>query len=480
VLASILATGVFLAWVFAILFGQVIGQFFTTSFEPSESLSLTREGTPYVHWNDPENGTNLYRTLEGQPLDPAVFKPTGPDTPYGAPEMISFPAPEEESKQPAGRLVWAQRIVGFRDHSSPSNYWYMIHDETSNGSGYLVGYDSRSKRIIGYIGRAGFRPDEPLADDRFPACVDDRYSHSAAYGTEPSTGPAVESLVYFISDGQLIAVDIDSRAVRTIPLSSHPIALDDYQETLVLAKDVPGDRVVPKQALATALRTAVRTADEIVVLDAQGNIIRRQPVPKPLREKRFSIYFCEKELVLRTAMFPATAEPEVLYWVNDKGEITRQTEVRLLGRAVADTPTKVAWNEAVMMPVPGIMASGTLLLAPWIQVTLGKSPNYFTAVGQTLSDVWPAFVTLMAVGAILALLVYRRHKRINPRGATTWAVFVFLTGVPGILAYWLHRYWPAREKCAQCGKLAPRDREECLACGEGFPTPRPVGTEIFA
>lgn len=482
VLATILAVGILLAWTFAMLVGQNFSAFFTMqSQDPSESLSITREGKAYVQHHVADSNTSHFRTLEGQPIDPAIFLPTSPDTHYGAPEMVSFNAPLEEPNRPQRLLDWSQRIVGFCNHSTQPDYWYLVRDELSNGSAYLVGYDRRSKRIIGYIGRAGFRPDEPPTDDRFPECVDDRYSHSAAYGTEPSSGPAVESLVYFISDGQLIAVDIDRRTVRTIQLSSRPVALDDYQETLLQAKDVPDVRTfVPQQAVATAVRTAVRTTDEIVVLDAKGNTIRRQPIPKLLQDKVFSMYFCEKELVFRTGNPPAADDPDVLYWVNDQGEIARQTEVRLLRPSYQSNPRTDAWQTAAMIPVPGLMAMGTLLQTPWNNVATGKSPDYFTALGRSLSDVWPAFVALMAVGAVMSLWVFRRHRSINPRGATTWAVFVFLAGVPGILAYWLHRYWPTKEKCAQCGKLAPRDREECLACGEGFPTPRPVGTDIYA
>jgi hypothetical protein len=53
-------------------------------------------------------------------------------------------------------------------------------------------------------------------------------------------------------------------------------------------------------------------------------------------------------------------------------------------------------------------------------------------------------------------------------------------GVPGYLAYRVHRDWPARIACPACGKPAPRDRENCLAFGKPFPVTGPKGIEVFA
>jgi hypothetical protein len=81
---------------------------------------------------------------------------------------------------------------------------------------------------------------------------------------------------------------------------------------------------------------------------------------------------------------------------------------------------------------------------------------------------------------LLAAWCYRRHRRFEERGALVWAAFVFLTGPAGIVGYLLHRRWPASERCAACGTVVPRDREECLACEAQFPPPAPEGIEIFA
>jgi hypothetical protein len=257
--------------------------------------------------------------------------------------------------------------------------------------------------------------------------------------------------------------------VREIPLPESLLELAEYQATLQSA-----------EGTSTAMRTVARTAGEIAILDGQGKIISQQPIPKPLVDKAFNLYFCSKEMVLETGTWPAATELHELYWVNAKGDITRQAEVQLLGRGIADNPRQTAWQTIGVLPAPALLGLGALVLNPLNYVVQGKSPNFLAGVARSLDEVWPALVTLCAVGAIMALAVYRRHRRISARDASAWAAFVFLAGVPGILAYWLHRRWPAGEKCPKCGALAPRDRDECLACAEPFPVPTPLGIEIFA
>jgi predicted amidophosphoribosyltransferase len=58
--------------------------------------------------------------------------------------------------------------------------------------------------------------------------------------------------------------------------------------------------------------------------------------------------------------------------------------------------------------------------------------------------------------------------------------FVFILGVPGLLAYRFHRRWPVLEACPACKQDVPHDREACSHCGSEFPRPEPKGTEVFA
>ena len=60
------------------------------------------------------------------------------------------------------------RIARFADCRTPANLWYFLHDGARDGRGYFVGYDSKSKLCVGFIGRDGFRPDQPPVEQWFP------------------------------------------------------------------------------------------------------------------------------------------------------------------------------------------------------------------------------------------------------------------------------------------------------------------------
>jgi hypothetical protein len=95
-------------------------------------------------------------------------------------------------------------------------------------------------------------------------------------------------------------------------------------------------------------------------------------------------------------------------------------------------------------------------------------------------EIWPALLVVCVVAGILAGLCYRRQRRYAVPGTVAWIVFVFLTGVPGMLGYLLHRRWPVLELCPTCEKAAPRDRNACAHCRTEFPRPAPKATEVFA
>jgi uncharacterized OB-fold protein len=48
-----------------------------------------------------------------------------------------------------------------------------------------------------------------------------------------------------------------------------------------------------------------------------------------------------------------------------------------------------------------------------------------------------------------------------------------------LLAFIAVQEWPARERCASCGKLRIVENERCEHCGSPFPAPKLTGTEIF-
>jgi hypothetical protein len=135
---------------------------------------------------------------------------------------------------------------------------------------------------------------------------------------------------------------------------------------------------------------------------------------------------------------------------------------------------------------------GTLLLSPLLLsgfafglIPLGEgSVRSKAEFDRVISDVAAAYLPPLAALCLLSLALaiwtFRRQSGFSRHGAVAWAMFVFIWGVPGIVAYLLHRHWPASETCEKCGKLSPRDRDACLHCGTAFPPPAMKEIEIFA
>jgi hypothetical protein len=66
-----------------------------------------------------------------------------------------------------------------------------------------------------------------------------------------------------------------------------------------------------------------------------------------------------------------------------------------------------------------------------------------------------------------------------PRSATMgWALFAFLFGVPGVLAFLALHDWPARVACPACTKKRVVTRDTCEHCAAPFPAAARNGTEI--
>ncbi len=165
-----------------------------------------------------------------------------------------------------------------------------------------------------------------------------------------------------------------------------------------------------------------------------------------------------------------------LLWVNRNGDVMRREEVPLnimAGDPFGESPTMIA----LFAPGPLAMAGAMMIDATQIQRVKGESVSQSLATAVARSAA-PALMHLV-LSAVLAWLVYRREKSVGQQGVG-WAVFVFLLGIPGVIGYLFHRERPARIPCEQCQKPVLRSRGECSSCGEPFPQPRRLGTEVFA
>src|SRR5262249_27760833 len=63
---------------------------------------------------------------------------------------------------------WSWRLAHFVDSAKPLGFWFLVCGGKHHGRACLVGYDSQSYARLGYLGKTGFRQDEPPPDEQFP------------------------------------------------------------------------------------------------------------------------------------------------------------------------------------------------------------------------------------------------------------------------------------------------------------------------
>ena len=132
------------------------------------------------------------------------------------------------------------------------------------------------------------------------------------------------------------------------------------------------------------------------------------------------------------------------------------------------------------MPSPATLA-GILAYVPF---TGPNPPETLDDYAAALREAWvyhlqASIWTAIAISVVLAGLCFYRQRKFVLGWTWVWTVFVLLLGLPAFAAYLAHRWWPGRLPCPNCGRLAPRDRPACFACGREFPAPAPKGIEVF-
>jgi hypothetical protein len=481
-LAALLAVGFGLAWGFPVGWCLSFVQSALRADDIYEQLEVWDNGTPVIAsrrvgaWQDV-----TYRTLEGEPI---TFEGDRPPTLH----RTGFATVPKRKRDFQRR--WGSRISPINDGNRPATYWYFLHDGKTDGSGYFVGYDSKAKQRVGTIGTDGFRPGlVPTAEhfqihsDFFPygggGFLPADYYYSGGY--EPRSRASFRGrgripgwVVHLNSAGRLIRVDLRQRKVEV---------LFDSPELISLAKLTRGTSHQPNDEADEREYLALRTTQEVAVLDLQGNEEARYAIPTDLREQTFALYeLDEEELLTETSDFIRSdgVRKHHFRWMNHAGESLREEQVEVNGMIGRFDRRVESCIIATVIPSPIVSTLVTTLLKPAQYMGNRETNNYAEALSLSLSHTWPALLLTYLLGAAFSYATYRRQCRFGLPHTGWWTLFVFVLGLPGFMGYWLHRRWPPRLPCPTCGAHAPRDRETCFACETEFPAPLPRGTEVFA
>jgi hypothetical protein len=477
VLAVTLAVGFAVVWGLVGLWAVEVGNYVAGRGSAYENVVFLTDGTPLVARHAGRHGERLYRDLEGKSV-PA------PDTDANGWLNLS-PLAAELPLRTKGDVSWDRRLRSFADGRVPAVFWYFVSDGRPDGTAYFVGYDSKSKACVGYLGTAGLRTEALPAEERIPfgGLASRRRSrvfctqreHSPTAHPEGNVGRAPHGSVsswdvYVLGrDGKIYHADLQGR-------------------TLEVALDEPGVRSaalfagVPDRVRGTPHRLAARTAEAVLVLDEHGRVLRRYPIPEELHGREFSFGETSRgEAVLHWKAPPAdvlaTEIEHRVYRVAPDGRC-RQAGTWLLRPWAGGSQS---WT-AVVLPAPLVLSGYAAFIRTDLALEEGEATSYADALSWALQELWRALLIAGVLAAGLAVLCWRRQVRYAASGPERWAwpLFVLVLGLPGWFGSRFGRAWPMLEGCPACGGRVPRDREVCAHCAVEFPRPALKGTEVFA
>jgi hypothetical protein len=458
-LAAILAMGAGLAWGF--LGGMLVAAVETVlrpvnTYWQCEDLVIMRDGTPIIQSNKHyEANTILFRTLDGKQYDKSVLQ---------AESSCYLPGPLSSH----GRfrpMAWSERVARAAGGSNEA-IWYFVHDGSLHGHGYFVGYDNESRLRIGFIGRAGSRPDEPPVTDQFlvdgrrmvsrQAILNLNLQDKAEEDWSWSGESNITGRVFLLADDGPVLIDLANRSARVVLKDSNSISASSISGTLV-----------------------VRTPDRIRILQPDGKEVRSYPLPAPLRgNDAITLWGLAKKKVVLCVRSDYPTRTRNVYWLDSDGRIARHEQVSLRDRG--QPPWISPPVENLILSVVAIPSPGTIMAGLGFDAWQRASTDMAGRLRDLWPNWWPGLLGAALISTVLAVCCYRRQRRYALPWPGVWAVFVLLFGVPAYLGYMVHRLWPARLPCPKCGRLAPRDRPACAVCRQDFPAPARKGIEVFA
>jgi hypothetical protein len=433
-----------------------------------ESIQFLKDGTPIVLARTTVRGVDhvAYRTLDGRSLDKVKM----------ADFHLSGPLIPESALTSRGRsLRWRDRIRRFaflRLSGGGHEGWYVVSDP--DGGTRFVGYDFRTQRALGYLGRSGFRETPPPAEDRFPLARGFLAASQVIGGMSPEL-PAIATQ----SDGPLLF----------LPLSDEVVAVDLGKRTVTsVAKEaaIDADRFDPHVEVADLVhvgaikwnqweKAVLRTSTHLRIVGADRNEKFAVEIPERLRDEPLQATEYGKRGVMVVTRNDYHYPPLVhIAWLTVDGP-----------PKIVDVPLDNPSGD-VPEPWPAIgllLPQSTALVAGWLINSFQPTDREETTLQQPTtvelwSRFWPTLFVVVFLSVFLAAAAWRGQRRYGLGQQAVWAVFVLLFGVPGWLGYLWHRRWPPLEACPKCGAMAPRDRETCFRCGTPFPPPTRESFEI--
>jgi ABC-type transport system involved in multi-copper enzyme maturation permease subunit len=390
--------------------------------------------------------------LDGQPLkDPDTSQPMESQKFNGGFGTGALIAARWGDWSPRGSQSERFEIVSGDRHT----LWFYMH-----ATGRIEGYDVQTRRFIGSIGPEGFAAANKHGDGS--GFLHDSRWDNFAWNGSPGVVPAFSRLSGWLmaSATGVYQVDLDNRSVK-----------------LLWTATTNGTIQACSSGFARNL-TLVVTRSNLLLFDFNSEGAKEvwsTPFPYSTEDYSSAQVYSEGPRARGAAPYSvwisaspwpgfdsSSAVPTHVLWLTDNGEVTKSENLPPLKSRQSSHDGAQILN-ALLPPSVQVM---------WPWLTGRPSPQVID---------WHAVGVSLGAGAacvVVGLLLGRRYSFSAKRQAI-WGVFNLLFGVPGLLAFVSVEEWPARERCASCGKLRVVGNENCEHCSSGFPAPRKNGTEIF-
>jgi hypothetical protein len=480
IVAASIAGGFGVVWAIVVCFLGALVEDLTRPRRSYQDITVLADGTPlvrtvtYGRWS-----METFATLAGKPVTPKQHAPL-----YGT--QLAARARRHGRWQPDPNWFARMQVVAEGDFQ-PEIAWFLVPDTGPTATACFEGYDLRTNMCVGYVGRRGFCQAKPPADGRFVIHGEDlvRYGSSSAVflrnhgwlayaAPESKAADSRNTLVYLLAGDELLAVNLHERSVRLVRKAADIRSMG----VIELCGNFEGEPVRQQHGAAPFL--ALRTETDIVLTDIDAKQLGRFVIPEPLRGHEFSLFLLDETHALAQEsqrLSRAGVERHCFTWFDNQGRVEKTDSVDLRSNRLM---MSAAWFATVAAPVPAGVTPLAIFGSARDYVRSGECADYRSAMVAAASDYWPLVVAVNLVGLVLAVVCYRRQRRYAQGWTWVWVGFVFLFGLPGLVGYLTHRRWPTLAPCPSCRAAAPRDREACSVCRQGFPRPAAKGTEVFA
>jgi hypothetical protein len=459
-LALVIAAGFAIVYGGIVMIGLLVIDHAIQPREVARNVYIGADGAPMI-WEFAGGSPQKYLTLDGKEIEET------PD--FSNPPTLLVPAsPWYFNAAPGDWLATDIRL------ERPPTTWYLVYEAKEHGQAYFEGFDRASMLRAGYIGTRGFRSDVPPPDERFT--VDGRIEPFELYARGPVGVHGWDFAdLYMVSENTVVEVDFRKRTVHTLLTADNLHSVGFMMPPI--GWNVNGSPVTKDRDSTPFL--VVRESDRVLLLDSKGVEQMSYAIPDELRGEDFGFYQKDNlAIAMVTRLRPPITD---LYWFDRQGQITKRAKVAISTQdPIVQRPNLHSWVVAVALPCPLAAVLEPTFGQDFRRQTDGTAAAAFTEIRSAIGDRWSSLAVLCAISAVLAWLAVRRQRAFGQRDVLSWGLFVLILGLPGFVAYRVHRRWPVRTACPWCNRLAPRDRETCVHCGKEFPRPERKSSEVIA